>query len=519
MTTKITLLKRRRAILQSREDLISFVKLMRPVPDDPANVDVSLYQDAKHHRVIAAALEEVAKGKIKRLIITVPPRHGKTTLASHAFPAWFAGKYPEKSMILSTYSEKFSWDFGRQVRDIMQSPPYGQVFPDTKLKDNAASVDRLEIEGGGVLFFTGRGSAITGRGGHVLLVDDPLKDRKEADSATIRETLWTWYTQVLGTRLMHKDGAIVVIMTRWHEDDIVGRLTDPHNPCYSEDEAKRWRIIDLPAIAGDKDVLGRKFGEALWPERYDLEYLENARRTDSRGFQALFQGRPSPEDGSFFRAEHLRTYARMSDLPPKENLRFFAASDHAVSLAQGRDKTCLLVAGVDQHDQIWIMPDVFWQQASTDTVVEAMIAMMEKYKPQFWWAEKGHISKSIGPFLRKRMLEKRVYCALDEITPIGDKQQRAQSIQARTSMGRVVFPQFPRWWSDAQDQLLKFPQGSHDDFVDALAYIGLGLAKQRGVKVAPKPKTSADFGTFGWVKENTKQREREARLANSIRGW
>lgn len=516
---RLPLLKRRRAILKARDDLITFTKLINPVPDSPDDTDQSLYIDAKHHRVIAAALEQVAARKIPRLIITVPPRHGKTTLASHSLPAWVAGKFPNDSMILSTYNEKFSWDFGRKVRDIMQTPAYRQVFPGTVLKDGGASVDRLEIDGGGVLFFTGRGSSITGRGGHILLIDDPLKDRKEADSPAIREQLWSWYTQVLGTRLMNKNGAIVIIMTRWHEDDLVGRLTDPTNPCYSEDEAKRWKIIDLPAIAGDKDVLGRKKGEALWPERFDIEYLENVRRTDIRGFQALYQGRPTPEDGSFFKAEYIRVYQRMVDMPPRENMRFYAASDHAVSLEQGRDKTCLLCVGVDDHDQIWIMPDLFWTRAATDTVVEAMIAMMEKYKPQFWWAEKGHISKSIGPFLRKRMLEKRVYCTVDEVTPIGDKQQRAQSIHARMAMGKVLFPQFCRWYADAHDQLMKFPQGAHDDFVDALSYIGLGLTKQRPARIIKPPPLHAKFGTFGWIKEDTKRRDRERRLAATTGGW
>lgn len=519
MSAKLQLLKRRRAILRARDDLIAFTKLTNPVPDAPDDVDQSLYVDAKHHRVIAAALEQVAARKIPRLIITLPPRHGKTTLASHAFPAWVAGKFPNDSMILSTYNEKFSWDFGRKVRDIMQMPQYGQVFPETVLKDNAAAVDRLAIDGGGVLFFTGRGSSITGRGGNILLIDDPLKDRNEADSPAIREKLWTWFTQVLGTRLMTKDGAIVIIMTRWHEDDLVGRLTDPHNPCYSVEEAKRWKIIDLPAIAGDKDVLGRKKGEALWPERFDLEYLENVRRTDMRGFQALYQGRPSPEDGAFFKAEYIRTYIRMSDLPARDSLRYYAASDHAVSLEQGRDKTCLMVVGVDDHDQIWVMPDVFWTRASTDVVVEAMIALMEKYKPQTWWAEKGHISKSIGPFLRKRMLERRVFCAIDEVTPVGDKQQRAQSIHARMAMGKVVMPQFPRWYADAHDQLLKFPQGVHDDFVDTLAYIGLGLTKQRPKKLLAPASNAPAFGTYGWIKNDTKQRERDQRYARTSGGW
>ena len=116
-------------------------------------------------------------------------------------------------------------------------------------------------------------------------------------------------------------------------------------------------------------------------------------------------------------------------MPPKERLRFYGASDHAVSLEQGRDKTCLMVIGVDDHDQMWVQPDLFWQQADTQLVVETMTILMERYKPLFWWAEKGHISKSIGPFLRKRMLEKRVFCSIDELTPVGDKQTRAQTVQ------------------------------------------------------------------------------------------
>jgi hypothetical protein len=136
-----------------------------------------------------------------------------------------------------------------------------------------------------------------------------------------------------------------------------------------------------------------------------------------------------------------------------------------------------------------------------------------------WWAEKGHISKSIGPFLRKRMLEKRVYCTVDEVTPVGDKQQRAQSIHARMAMGKVVFPQFTRWWPEAHDQILKFPQGVHDDLVDTLAYIGLGLTKQRPKRILMPPKNQAAFGTLGWLKNDTKQRLLDARNAKSAGGW
>lgn len=496
-------LKRRRAALSAQDDLLSFAKMLMPKQDDPDNPDVSEYQIAKHHRVIAAALEEVERGNIKRLIVNLGPRHGKSQLTSRLFPAWYLGRNPANSIILGTYNEKFSWDFGRDVRGIIQDPIYKQIFPDATLLAGAASVDRLELEQKGKIFFTGRGGSLTGRGGHGMIIDDPIKDRVEADSPTTREKLWSWYNQVLKTRLLSSIGWIVIIQTRWHEDDLVGRLTDPNNASFSASEAKKWKIIDLPAIAGSKDILGRKEGEALWPSRFPISYLHEMRESDPRGFQALYQGSPTPEDGNFFDASQLRTYSRPTDRPPNEKLRFYCASDHAVSIKQDRDKTCLIPIGVDEHDNIWVLDDVKWGRWLTDKSVEYMIDLMAKYKPLYWWAERGHISKSIGPFLLKRMRERSTYVSIDEITPTTDKKSRAQSMQGRISMGKVYLPSYAPWYPEALDQMLKFPYGSHDDFVDALSYVGLGLAKQfRAGPAKEKPKVDKEY-TLGWIKKQT----------------
>lgn len=509
------LLERRKAIIRARDDLVAFARYMTPSPKAPDDVNISLYQPAKHHKVLGAALEKVERHEFTRLQVSMPPRHGKTKLSSHLFSAWYIGRNPEKSLITATYSEKFAWDHGRAVRDLIQHPHYRQVFPNTKLKDRSASVDRLETTDGGVIFFVGRGSGATGRGGDVILIDDPIKDRREADSPTIRDQLWAWYTQVIQTRLMTDTGSIVLIQTRWHEDDLIGRLTDPQNGFYSQTEAKKWRIIDMPAIAREKDVLGRKEGEPLWPERFGKDYLDTIRETDRRGFQALYQGRPSPEEGSFFKANTLRPYFKVSDVP--KNLRYYAASDHAVSLKQGRDKTCLMVCGVDEHSQMWIMHDLFWQQADSKTVIEMMINLMDKYKPIFWFAEKGHITASLGPFLRERMKERGVYCAVHEMTPVNDKLTRAQSINAKMLMQEVVFPTFPRWWADAHDELLKFPTAAHDDFCDTLSLLGLGVVIQhRPNPVKPAPKEPAQ-GSLGWVLENARREKREEDRVS--KGW
>ena len=515
---RLALLRRKRAILAAREDLITFTQLMMPDPNFDDDVTQSLYKPQRFHRVIGAALEEVERGDYRRLMINVGPRFGKTTLASAMFPAWYIGRHPERSIIVATYNEHYSWDLGRRVRDIMATPQYAQVFPGVEIKVGASTVSRVQTTQDGVIFSVGRGSSITGRGGHCILLDDPIKDRTEADSVLVREKLWSWYNQVLRTRLMDSTGTIVIVQTRWTEDDLVGRLIDPMNPYYNEQEAKTWRKIDLPALAEENDILGRPEGEPLWPERFTKPYLEEIRATDPRGFAALYQGRPSPREGAFFRLEDLVSYNRMDEVPAEYKMRYYAASDHAVSTERVADKTCLMVVGVDEKDHIWIMPDVVWMRLDAHAAVEGMLALMKKYKPGFWWAEGGSITKSIGPFLRKRMVEKQIFCAIDPINPAADKQQRAQAIQARTTMRMVHFPAFTRWWGDAQDQILKFPHGSKDDFVDALSLIGLGLAKMHGRVRIKSPEPEVKTGTFRELFQNTRRAENKDRR-KGLDGW
>lgn len=509
-------LKRLIAVLAAHDEMLAFTRLMMPTPGEPDDPDFSRYEVQRFHAVIAAALEELDAGRYKRLIISLPPRHGKTQLASKMFPAWFIGRHPHLSMIFGTYNEKFSQDIGRAVRDIMVSPAYAQVFPAAQLKVDSQASDRLETTQGGVMAFVGRGGTTTGRGGDVLVIDDPLKDRQEADSPTIRDTLWQWFTQVIASRLMDQSGRIMLIQTRWHQDDLVGRLTDPQNSYYDPGEAAEWKVIDLPALAMDKtDPLGRKPGEALWPGRFGRNFLLGLQRRDARGFSALYQGKPSPAGGTFFSAKWLQTY-KPHELPG--NLRCYAASDHAVSLEQYADKTCLMVVGLDPEENIWVLPDCVWRTMNAEQTVEAMLRMMKLHKPLFWWAERSHISKSIGPFLRKRMLETGTFCSLIEMQPIADKQTRAQSIQGRMSMGKLRFPERAPWWIAARDQLLKFPFDQHDDFVDTLSYVGLGLTLQVGAGARKRDPENVE-GTFGWLKLQRDQAERAVKQGFATGGW
>lgn len=501
---------------QAKDGLIAFTEFTMPGIENPDDTDTSRYQAQYFHKALAAALEEVEAGRILRLIVTFPPRHGKSELTSRRFPAWLVGRDPYRHVMFATYNQPFAEDYGRAVRGIMQSQQYKTVFPGTTLAKGSAAADRLVTEEGGMLAFVGRGGSSTGRGADFLIIDDPLKDREEANSATTRETLWDWYNDTMSSRLMSDTGAIVIIQTRWHEDDLVGRLTDPTNPKYNAEEAETWKIINIPAIAGDDDVLGREPGTALWPEKFGLPYLESFRRRNPVGFSALYQQQPTPEDGDFFKTEMLAGY-RQNDMPAVKNMRIYAASDHAVGTKQTNDYTCLLIVGVDEHSNIWLL-DCWWKREKTDKVVDAMIDLMKRWKPLLWWAESGHISKSIGPFLFKRMREEKVYVAIREQVPAADKQTRAQSISGRASMGMVRFPTHLAWCERARQECLKFPQGRHDDFVDTLAHIGLGL--DRIVRAPSEGQSAAapKVGTMGWMKAASNHERSQSKLILSLGG-
>jgi predicted phage terminase large subunit-like protein len=496
-------------VKKAKESLIDFTSMTMPDPEDPDNPDKSRYEPVRHHRTICAALEEVEKGNYQRLIISMPPRHGKSELASRRFPAWFLGKDPYRQVLFATYNADLAMDFGRAVREIMRQPSFQQVFPGCKLRTGEQSADRIKTEEGGVAGFVGVGGGLTGKGADLLIIDDPIKDREEADSKRERDKLWDWFTQVAMTRLMD-GGRVVIIMTRWHEDDLVGRLTDPRNPCYNDEVAQAWRILSLPAIADDNDPMERQKGDALWPERYPLGFLNEIRRLNPKGFSALYQGQPSPDDGDFFKRDWLKGY-NPGDLP--SNLRIYCVSDHAVSTAQTADKTCLLPFGVDENDNVWVLPDVWWRRATTDQVVDGMIDLMTRHRPAKWGAERGHISQSIGPFLRKVQQERGVWTVVEEITPVKDKQTRAQAIRGRMAMGKVFFPRFSPWWVDAEQEILKFPSARHDDFVDALGLAGLLLATLHGAsRTFEKPSDIPKTGTLAWVKMSSKWDEARRNL-------
>lgn len=459
------LIRRKRA----REGLISFTRYTFPV-----------YQPAPHHTLIAEKLEAVERGEIKRLRIHMPPRHGKSELASKRFPAFFMGRNPKRHMIAASYNSDLAADFGREVRNIVASKRYQAVF-NTTLAEDSSAANRWHTQDGGMYAAAGVGTATTGRGAHVFLIDDPFKDREEADSENQREKVWRWYTSTAYTRLesdivrgdvteddelWHEllddigegraepfEGAIVLICTRWHEDDLAGRLE-----VAARDGGEQWEILDLPAILKD--------GAALWPEKYPIDRLNKIRiAIGDRDWSALYQQRPAPDEGAYFKREWFRHY----DERPTQ-LRIYGASDYAVTDGGG-DYTVHVVVGVDPDDNIYVL-DLWRGQTNSDVWVQSWLDLVRQHKPLMWAEEQGQIVKSIGPFLDRRMREERVYCRREQVSSAADKPTRSRSIQARTAMGKVYLPSKAPWLSDFSTELLTFPAGKHDDQVDAFGLIG-----------------------------------------------
>ena len=503
---QIDLLERLAMAKRAQEDLLTFTEFTMPDPTAPNDIRKSRYQAAKFHKAIAKHLEEMERGEFRQLILTLPPRAGKTEIATKRFTAWFSGRNPYESVAISTYSDTMAEDYGADIRAIMNSSQFKQVFPSFGLMKGGQSKSNIQTSKGGRIVCVGVGGALTGRGAGLLVIDDPVKNAEDARSQTMRDAAWDWFTKVAMTRRMGKK-LVLIIMTRWHSDDIVGRLTDPNNDHFDHLEAKSWKIINIPAIAEENDPLGRKPGEALWPERYDLDFLAQQQRLDPLGFAALYQQRPTVADGVLFRRENIQRYDPR-DLP--DNLRFYAASDHAVGTKQRNDPSCFGKAGVDTQNNLWFT-ELFWERVPTDRAVEQMLSMgTGPDAPLIWWAESGHISKSIGPFLNKRMVETDRYINVREIVPSVDKETRAQSIAARVAVGKVYIPK-GAIWDKAVEEMLAFPNGTHDDFVDMLSLFGIGLQSQFGASAPGKPKTEPKFGTAAWLRQNDKWAETKKR--------
>jgi len=255
-------------------------------------------QLSDHHQKIIKALLRVESGKCSRLMIVAPPRHGKSTLVAEFFPAWSIGRIPSRQIIYATYGQRLSSHFGKKVKDCLTSDKHPKIFPTCHIREDSQATDRVETYERGAYIATSIGGAVTGKGADILIIDDPVKDRSEAESELMRDNCWDWYISTARTRLM-PGGSIILILTRWHEDDLAGRLL--------MDSADEWEVLHLMA---------ENQGKALWPEWFPIEELRKIKKDlGTYEFEALYQGRPSPLEGGLFKVEKFRYY-KPDDLPP-----------------------------------------------------------------------------------------------------------------------------------------------------------------------------------------------------------
>lgn len=514
------------APLDARKSLLKFARYTAPDPDFPYDIEHSLYDVQPHHRLIAEALEEVMTGKLQYLAISMPPQVGKTELCVRKFLPYHVGHYPWKHIITGTFNSTFSEEHGDDVRTVINSDEYKRIFPGVHMRQGSKAKDHMVTTRGGKISFIGREGTGSGRPADGLVVDDPLKDDKEAASKTIRDASWNWYTRVAENRC-HSMSWRIIVSTRWSDDDLIARLTDPKNPFYNESVAREWTVINVPQIMDNADIaaaLGKKVGDMLWPERFSRELAERRKRMDPVGFSAMHQGRPTPPDGSYFKRQEILTYESAREFP--KNAVLYMTGDLAVSTEKFANRSCVGIWALDENDVLWLSPDLYWDRKSADESVENIIEKGCQYGIMDAFFEKGQIDKAIGPFLEKRMQEeleagKKVYWQITRLAVSGNKNLKTQSIRGRMRQGKVRFPAFATWWLSALEEILKFTGSGDDkadDFVDMCALIGQALESQikatTGAKIIEFPKT----GTLAWTKWASTHEKAERKRYTMSRG-
>jgi predicted phage terminase large subunit-like protein len=414
------------------------------------------FELAPHLEIIAAKLEAVERGEVKRLILSLPPRHGKSLLASTYFVAWYIGRHPDRYVIAASYGQELADDFGRRVRNTLSSPLHTAIFPESRVSGDSAAMNRLNLTAGGAYFAVGRGAAITGRGAHLLLIDDPLKDAEEAGSPTTRRALQSWFSMVAYTRLM-PGAAVVLIQTRWHEDDLAGWLLREHGE-------EGWEVLTLPAIA-EKDEGFRREGEALWPSKYPIEVLQRYRlQIGGAAFASLYQQRPAAAEGAIFKREWFRTYTAK----PERFSRIVLSLDTAFKTAEENDYSAATVWG-EAKDGYYLLHA--WKGRVEFPALKRVVALLAaEWKPHSILVE----DKASGQSLIQELKRDTTFPVL-AVKVDSDKISRAQAVTPLFEAGKVLFPDGAGWLADLVDELASFPKAQHDDLTDsvtqALSYL------------------------------------------------
>lgn len=445
----------------SKRNLIDFVSYTMPN-----------FQQGWFNKIIAQELQQfyydVMAGKQPRLLIQAPPRSGKSELFSRRFPAWAFGKNPDLQMIAASYSADLSSRMNRDVQRIIDSQEYSDIFPDTSFSTNTSGVansnknirnsEIFEIAGhSGAYRSAGVGGGITGMGADIAIIDDPVKDAKEANSQTVRDSVWDWYTSTFYTRLSPKSG-ILLGMTRWHEDDLAGRLLE---------EAKKggdqWRVVSFPAIA-EQDEECRNEGEALHPERYNIEHLSKIKKAvGTQTWNSLYQQRPSSKGGDIIKGAWFKRYAVLPRMK-----RIIITADTAQKTKQHNDYSVIIVAGLGNDGGLYIV-DLIRGKWEAPELEQKLSDVWNKYRSMS--VHKVYIEdKSSGTSLIQN-IQRKQRIPVEGVQVDTDKYTRVLGVQGYIESGYIYLPNDAEWIEDFIKECEAFTatdSHKHDDQVDAM---------------------------------------------------
>ena len=416
----------------------------------------SAFIHGKHHEIMAEAFEKVARGEIKRLIINMPPRHTKSEFASYLLPAWFLGRSPDKKIIQTAHTAELAVGFGRKVRNLVNSKDYKKIFPDVSLQADSKAAGRWNTNKGGEYFAIGVGGAVTGKGADLLIIDDPQSEQEGASGdINVFNRTYEWYTSGPRQRLQ-PNGAIVVVMTRWHQRDLTGQVIDAS---IKRGGADQWEVIELPASMPS--------GNPLWEEFWSLTELE-ALRAELRNskWQAQYQQDPTAEESALVKREWWKTWEGRN--PP--DCEFIIQSwDTAFMKNQRADYSACTTWGVfyKENDEGMLAPNVILLDAYKDRLEfpELKVKAMDKYKefkPDAFIVE----AKAAGMPLIFEL--RAIGIPVQEYTPSrgNDKISRVNAVSDLFSSGVVWCPE-TRWAEEVVEEFAGFPNMEHDDLVDS----------------------------------------------------
>ena len=447
------LLRRRRA----RESFLGFARYMQPEDQQPA----------LHHQLLCNELDAVARGECDSLMVCMPPGSAKSSYTSVLFPPYLLGRNPEALVIAGSHTLDLVEGFGRRARNHVNDAPYRALFPESRLADDSQAAGRWSLTQGGGYYACGVGGSVTGRRGDYVLVDDPVASREDADSPRMRDRTWDWWVNDVMPRL-RPDGRRVIVLTRWHEDDLAGRLLDR--------EAGRWKVIKLPMVAGQSDPLGRKPGEWLWPEWFTHKMIEDAQR-DARAWTSLYQQDPRPPAG----AEMQRSWlCRYDDWPPTAN-RVILVDPSGGKKRGGKpagDRTSMWVVALGADNNAYVVDGVR-ARLNLSERINVLFELHHKWKPLQVRYEEYGMQADIEA--AKAEMERRQYRF--RIYPVGgqvSKPDRIRRLIPWFEGGRIWFPREMVRTDErgvlrdiiedtVQEEYLPFPVGRYDDALDNLA--------------------------------------------------